>query len=91
MAHYGGAGIYVFDESGKQTAIIDTPGVNPTNVCFAGPSHADLFVTIDDPGTLIAFELGVKGDRINFCPTDASQHPWAPVLAKLGERDLVRA
>jgi gluconolactonase len=89
VAHYGGSGVYVFDTSGKQIAVIETPGVNPTNVCFGGPGHSQLFVTIDDPGTLVAFALGVRGDRINFCPTDASSHPWAPVLAGLGEDDLI--
>jgi gluconolactonase len=91
VAHYGGGGVYVFDESGRQTSLIETPGDNPTNVCFGGTGHAQLFVTVDDPGTLVAFDPGVRGDRINFCPTGASAHPWAPVLARLGEDELVGA
>jgi gluconolactonase len=80
VTHYGAGGVYVYDAEGEQVAVIKTPGEKPTNVCFGGPGHAELYVTIDDVGTLIALDLGVRGDVLSFCPSQHTSYPWSSRL-----------
>jgi sugar lactone lactonase YvrE len=81
VAHYGGGAVYVYEPKGKLVERIATPGENPTNVCFGGPEHDQLFVTVDDPGTLVVYDIGVRGDVLSFCPSRVPDHPWAAMLS----------
>lgn len=81
VAHYGGGAVYVYDPDGMQVDVIDVPGVLPTNVCFGGPDLRSLFITIDDPGTImVSHDRTTKGARLPFCPSADPEHPWAEML-----------
>jgi hypothetical protein len=49
-------------------------------VCFGGPDHDSLFVTIDDLGTMVRIPTGVLGYRLPFCPSARDDHPWSKML-----------
>ena len=56
-------------------------GASPTNVCFGGPDHTVLFITVDDTGEMLAVDWGVRGQVLNFCPTVVSDsHPFAAMM-----------
>ncbi len=80
VAHYGSGAVYVYDPGGREADRIAVPGVNPTNVCFGGDRHDQLFVAVDDIGEIVVFDLGITGDRISWCPSGLGQHPWRPRL-----------
>ncbi|MCW2980304.1 MAG: SMP-30/Gluconolaconase/LRE domain protein [Solirubrobacterales bacterium] len=80
VAHYSAGGIFVYDRSGDYVDTIPTPGAIPTNVCFGGPDHDQLFVTVDDIGELLVYDLGVPGQRLPFCPSGSGNHAWAAML-----------
>jgi gluconolactonase len=80
VATVGVGFVYVFDRSGKLIESIPTGGIRPTNVCFGGPKHDTLFVTIDDLGTMVTIPLGVPGYRLPFCPSARTGHSWSKML-----------
>jgi gluconolactonase len=80
VAHYSAAGVFVYGPSGEYLDSIPTPGAIPTNVCFGGPDHDQLFCTVDDIGELIVYDLGIPGQRLPFCPSGDGDHAWAPML-----------
>lgn len=80
VAHFGSGGIYVYSPQGKLLDRISTPGIQPTNVCFGGAAHDQLYATVDDLGIVAVFDVGVPGDRLNFCPSTISNHPWQAML-----------
>jgi gluconolactonase len=80
VTHYSAGAVFVYDRSGNHIATISTPGKIPTNVCFGGPRHDQLFVTVDDIGELVGYNLGVKGAVLPFCPSQRSDHPWRAML-----------
>lgn len=95
VTHYGGSGVFIYDRSGELAEILPTPGSKPTNICFAGEDHSFCYVSIDDHGVIVEYDLGVTGDTINFCPSLVDDHPWLdPILSKSsqlpGRRDLPR-
>lgn len=81
VAHYGAGGVWVFDQTGDVLDIVETPGRFPTNVCFAGPDLGTLLVTVDDPGLIVGYDLGVSGRRIPFCPSASADHPFTALIA----------
>jgi gluconolactonase len=72
--------VHVFDPRGELIDSISVPGVRPTNVCFGGQNHDVLYVTLDDPGTIVSIPAGTTGYRLPFCPSAVSDHPWARML-----------
>jgi gluconolactonase len=82
VATVGVGFVYVFDRTGKLIESIPTGGIRPTNVCFGGPDHDNLFVTIDDLGTMVTIPIGVPGYRLPFCPSVWADHPWSKMLPK---------
>jgi gluconolactonase len=80
VAYFGAGGVYVFDASGGLVERLDTGGACPTNVCFGGPGHDQLYVTVDDTGELVVLEPGERGERLQFCPSVAAGHPFASAL-----------
>ena len=80
VATYGVGFVYVFDRAGKLIEGIPTGGTRPTNVCFGGPDFDTLFVTIDDPGTIVTIKVDVPGYRLPFCPSSSADHPWSKML-----------
>ena len=80
VAHIGSGAIVVYDGNGTERDRIPTGGPTPTNVCFGGPKHDELFVTQDDLGAVLRFRLGIPGARLNFCPSLDPAHPWAAML-----------
>jgi gluconolactonase len=80
VATVGVGFVYVFDPKGRLIESIPINGTRPTNVCFGGPNHDTLFVTVDDPGTMVSIHLGVTGYRLPFCPSVNPNHPWAKML-----------
>ena len=70
----------VYNPEGKLIETIHTGGARTTNVCFGGPKHDQLFVTVDDLAAMVVFDLGVKGYRLPFCPSRSKDHPWAKML-----------
>ena len=81
VTHYGGSGVFVYDSAGQLTDILPVPGTKPTNLCFGGPDLETTYVAIDDPGVIVEYHLGVRGDRINFCPSRFDPHPWLSAIA----------
>ena len=82
VAHFGSGGIYVYDPDGRLLDRIATPGIQPTNVCFGGLAHDQLYVSVDDLGILAVLDIGVPGDRVNFCPSTVPDHPWRAILPR---------
>ena len=80
VAHVGSGNVYVYDLDGKEVDALPTGGRKATNVCFGGPDYDVLYVTVDDPGTIIRYDLGVRGHRLSFCPSLVLDHPWAKML-----------
>jgi gluconolactonase len=80
IATYGVGFVYVYDRAGNLVEGIPTGGVQPTNVCFGGPEHDTLFVTVNDLGTMVSFHIGVTGYRLPFCPSIWTDHPWSKML-----------
>jgi gluconolactonase len=80
VAHVGSGYVYVYDPAGTEIEAIWTDARKPTNVCFGGPEHDQLYVTVDEPGTLVRYQMDVQGDRLNFCPSRVSGHPWGRML-----------
>jgi len=80
VAHYGGAAVYVYDWSGHETSLIQTPGRFPTNVCFGGRDMRTLFISVDDPGIIIAVQPGTRGRPLPFCPAAVSNHAFGALL-----------
>jgi sugar lactone lactonase YvrE len=87
VAHLGSGQIHVFDPDGKGLDPIPVAGSHPTNLCFAGPTLDHLVVSVDDVGELQEIDLGVKGDRLNFCPSRRPDHPWTVALLAVLEHD----
>ena len=83
VATVGVGFVYVFDRDGKLIESIPTGSIRPTNVCFGGPNHDTLFVTIDDLGTMVSIPIGVSGYRLPFCPSVWPDHPWSKMLPEL--------
>jgi gluconolactonase len=81
VAQFGAAAVYVLDARGQVVDRLPVPGRNPTNVCFAGPGHDQLVVTIDDTGEVVVLDGVAIGHRLPFCPTGADTHPWSARLA----------
>lgn len=80
VAHFGGAGVQVYGPDGSYLRTIYPGGTNPTNVCFGGPGHSDLFITVDDTAELVRIPIDGTGERINFCPSAVSSHAWRAML-----------
>jgi gluconolactonase len=80
VAYFGGACVCVFDDSGALVERLDPGSACPTNVCFGGERHDELFVTLDDTGELMVLEPGAHGERLAFCPSLAPDHSWGNVL-----------
>jgi gluconolactonase len=80
IATYGVGFVYVYDRTGKLIEGIPIVGTQPTNVCFGGPDHDTLFVTVNDSGTIVTIPLGVPGYRLPFCPSSIADHPWCKML-----------
>jgi gluconolactonase len=80
VAHFASGAVFVFDGDGTELDRLDVPGRDPTNVCFAGPDHDQLVVTVDDTGDVVALDLRVRGRRLPFCPSAVPDHPWAAML-----------
>lgn len=82
VTHFGSGHVFVYDTAGAEVDRIPCGGTSPTNVCFGGPDHATLFITVDDTGEIVAVDWGVRGDTLNFCPTAVSgTHPFAAMMA----------
>lgn len=81
VAHFGGAGVHVYGPDGTYLRTIDPGGAYPTNVCFGGSGHSDLFITVDDTAELIRISIDGVGERINFCPSGTTAHAWRAMLA----------
>ncbi len=95
IAHYGGSGVFIYDQEGQLTDILPMPGRKPTNLCFGGANLDAVYVAVDDPGVIIEYHLGTRGDRLNFCPSRAERHAWSSVIADPsfalpGRRELPR-
>lgn len=80
VAHLGTGAVIVFDPDGRELERIPTGGAKTTNVCFGGPQHDELFVTQEDRAAVLRMRLGVRGQRLNFCPSLADSHPWGSML-----------
>jgi hypothetical protein len=39
-----------------------------------------LFVTVDDLGAMVTFEMETGGYRLPFCPSAWEDHPWSKML-----------
>ncbi len=91
VTHYGSGFVYVYDPDGAEVDRIPCGGAAPTNVCFGGPDHSTLFITVDDTAGMVAVDWGVRGDTLNFCPTaEGGEHPFANVLTAGGLPDAPR-
>jgi gluconolactonase len=75
----------VYDPNARLLESIPTTGRRPTNVCFGGPNHDTLYVTVDDLGTMVTIPIGVAGYRLPFCPSRGAEHPWARMLPAGGQ------
>lgn len=84
VAYYDGGGVFVFGDRGEPVGQIVTKGRKPTNVCFGGERHDRLFVTIDDLGELVEYDVGTQGETLHFCPSRTPDHPWAALLESRG-------
>ena len=84
VAHYGGSGVYVYDRSGSEVAVIPTPGRLPTNVCFGGVDLTTLYISVDDLGVIIAVDPGARGMPLPFCPSTVTNHAFGPMLEPVG-------
>lgn len=80
VAHIGTGAIVVFDSNGVELERIPTGGPRATNVCFGGPDHDQLFVTQDDLGQVLRFDIKVVGARLPYCPSLRHDHPWSARL-----------
>lgn len=76
VAHVGAGCVRVFSPTGVLVASIETSGTIPTNVCFVGPKRDTLAVTVEDRNEMILIDVGVVGQRVNFCPKADSDHAW---------------
>ena len=85
IAAYGAGFVYVFAPDGKLEESIPSGGTRPTNVCFGGPGHDALYITVDDIGAIMTIAAGVEGYRLPFCPSGAEDHPWAKMLPEAPE------
>jgi len=86
VAHFGSGGVYVYGNSGELLDRLAVPGSLPTNVCFGGARGAcNLYVTVDDAGTLVEFEAPTEGMTLPFCPSTLSTHPFSAALVDLEE------
>ena len=82
VTHFGSGHVLVYDTAGAEVERIGCGGTSPTNVCFGGPDHATLFITVDDTGQMVTVDRGVRGQTLNFCPTTVSGvHPFAAMMA----------
>jgi len=61
VAHFGGRGVYVLDESGAPVRMIRTPGKNPSNVEFGGADLKTLYVTEDETNAVYSTGIDVPG------------------------------
>jgi gluconolactonase len=86
VAHIGSGSIVIYDTDARELDRIPTGGPTPTNVCFGGPDFDELFVTQDDLGAILRFRLGVRGQRLSFCPSLVPVHPWVDVINQSGPR-----
>ena len=80
VAHFASGAVHVLDRQGRPLDRLTVPGRCPTNVCFAGPDHDRLVVTLDDTGEVVMLEAGATGRRLPFCPSSSADHPFAPLL-----------
>jgi sugar lactone lactonase YvrE len=76
VAHFGSGAIYVLGDDGRVVDRLEVPGRCPTNVCFAGPDHDLLVVTLDDTGEVVVLDGVTRGRRLPFCPSRASGHAF---------------
>ena len=81
VTHFGSGHVYVYDTDGAEVDRIPCGGTSPTNVCFGGPDHATLFITVDDTGRIVTVDWGVRGETLSFCPATVSGlHPFAAMM-----------
>jgi len=95
VTHYGGSSVLIYDRGGQLIDMLPMPGSKPTNLCFGGPDLDVVYVAVDDPGVIIEYPIGVRGDRLNFCPSRFEKHKWSLMLdhgdaAIPGSRQLPR-
>ena len=95
VAHYGGSAVFVYDDRGRLSDVLPVPGAKPTNLCFAGPELSLTYVAVDDPGVIMEYDIGARGNRLNFCPSRVERHSWSSVIADQavrlpGRRELTR-
>lgn len=83
VASFGGRCIEVFDVDGRPVDRLLVPGVRPTNVCFGGPGHDALFVTMDDTLELVQLQVGQRGGVLPHCPSQVVDHPFGAALSHL--------
>lgn len=82
VTHFGSGHVYVYDTGGGEVDRIACGGTSPTNVCFGGPDHSTLFITVDDTGEMVTVDWGVRGETLNFCPSAVSgTHPFAAMMS----------
>lgn len=81
VAHFGSGSVHVYDTAGVEVERIGCGGSSPTNVCFGGPDHTTVFITVDDTGRIVTVDWGVRGQTLNFCPSAVSgTHPFAAMM-----------
>ena len=76
VAHFGSGAVYVYDQGGGLLEEIAVPGALPTNVCFGGVEHRDLFITVDDTGQLLRVRNHTSGRVVPFCPSTTGAQGW---------------
>jgi gluconolactonase len=89
IAHYGSGAVYVYGTAGRLEEILRVAGERPTNLCFGGTDNDRLYITIDDAGQLVEYDIAVSGKRLPFCPSDAVDHPFTQLLASLGPASAI--
>jgi len=80
-----GVGVYVYSPKGELLDNILTGGDHTTNCCFGGINLQTLFVTVDDLGAIVTFEMETSGYRLPFCPSSWEDHPWSKMLPEQPE------
>ena len=63
----------------------------PTNVCFGGEDLRTLFISVDDPGIIVAVDPGARGRRLPYCPLAVGDHAFASLLCASDTINLWRS
>jgi gluconolactonase len=62
VAHIGMGAVWLFDPHGEPRLRVNTPtGRSPTNVCYGGPDHCDLFITEAESGCILRARIPYPG------------------------------